>query len=124
MGICDSRRMAATVARSFGRRRAGFQPALGSELIHQPVRQRIAERHAQFQDGHARLIERECQLTRGFEIRIARADVNNEAFLVCLFQVRKLLDDSIHEQELFRCGWSVASLEFRLCQNPIKAHFK
>ena len=64
----------------FGRRGAGFQAALGRELIDQAIRQRIAERHAQFQHIHAELIERQRQLSRGVEVRIARADVNDEPF--------------------------------------------
>ena len=87
MGICDSRRMAATVSSSLGGVVPDSKPALGGELIHQTVGQRIAERHAEFQDVHARLVERERQLARGFEIRIARADIDDEAFLLRLLQV-------------------------------------
>ena len=65
----------------FGRGRAGFQPALGGQLIDQAVRQRIAERNAQLQDINADAIEGQRQLAGGFEVGVAGADIDNEAFV-------------------------------------------
>ena len=71
----------------FRRSRAAFQTALGGELIHQTVGERIAEGHAEFQDVHARPVEREREVMRGLQMRIARADVSDEAFFAGGFQL-------------------------------------
>ena len=78
------------------RRGAGFQAALGGELVDQAIGQRIAERHAQFQHIHAELVERQRQLARGFEVRIARADVNDEALLALAVQPGESFHNAIH----------------------------
>src|ERR1039458_7063617 len=114
MGICDSLRMAATVARSFGGvvpdsrrggahgrqelrgRGAGFRAALGRELVDQTIRQRVAERHAQLEHIDAKLIERQRQLPRGFQVRITRADIDDKPFLVLVAQPRETFDNAIH----------------------------
>jgi hypothetical protein len=51
---------------------------LGSQLVRQPVSQRVRKRHAEFQDVHA--VGEECatDFERGVEIRIAGADVRHK----------------------------------------------
>ena len=99
MGICDSLRMACDGFQDLGGRGAGFQAALGGELIDQAVGQRIAERHAQFEHIHAGLIEGQRELAGGFEVRIARADVNDKALLALLLEPGKPFDDAIHSAQ-------------------------
>ena len=70
--------MAAHGCQHFRRRGARFQAALGGELVHQAVGQRIAERHAEFQHVHPGPVKRQRQPAGGVQIRIARADVNHE----------------------------------------------
>ena len=94
--------MAATVSSTLRRGGAGFQAALGRQLVHQTIRQRIAERHAQLQHVHARLIKRERQLAGGFEVRVARADVNDEALLPLALEPRKAFHNAIHAARSFR----------------------
>jgi hypothetical protein len=65
-------------------------------LIDQAVREWIAERHAQFEDIHASLIERERELARRGEIGITRADVNDESFLPRAPQFRQPCLNAIH----------------------------
>ena len=78
----------------FGRRRPGFQAALGGELIHQAIGQRVAERHAQLQHIHTQLVQGQRQLTRRLQIRIARPEVHDET-LVAL-QAREPFHNAIH----------------------------
>ena len=76
--------------------RSGFQPALGGELVHQAVCQRVAEWNAQLEHIDAGPIERERQAARGVEIRIPGADVDDETFLSLAFQPGELFHDAIH----------------------------
>ena len=66
------------------------------ELIHQSIRERIAEGHAEFQHIHAGLVERERELARGFERRVPGPDIDDEAFLFRGLQLREPCVDAIH----------------------------
>lgn len=100
-----------------GRGGAGFQAALGGELVHQAVRERIAKGHAQFQDIHARLIEFQRQLASGFQMRIARADIDDEGLFAGALELGEAGFNTIHVPGIvpaqlaggkckFRCpGW-------------------
>ena len=100
--------MAAIGRQQFWRRGAGFQAALGGELVHQTVGQRIAERHAEFQNVHARLVKGQRELARGFKIRVARADIDDEAFFAGRFQLGELFNDAVHSRQ-----FQVSSCKFQ-----------
>ena len=84
-----------------GRCGAGFQAALRRELIDQPIRQRIAEGHAQFQNRHARPVKGQGQFARGGEMRVAGADVNNQPFFAGAFERGEFFHNAIHVRESF-----------------------
>ena len=83
-------------ASNFGGVVPDSNPRWAASWFTQAIRQRIAERHAQFQHIHARLIKRERQLARGCQSRIARTDVNDETFFSGAFQCGKFFNDAIH----------------------------
>ena len=85
MGICDFSRIGGHGFQNFRRGGAGFQSALGGELVDQSVGERIAERHAEFEHVHADFVEGQRQLARGVQVRIARADIDDEAFFSSRF---------------------------------------
>jgi hypothetical protein len=87
-----------------GGRGAGFQAALGGELVHEPVRQGITERHAQLEHVHADAIEGQGELSRGFEVRIAGAEVDHQALAASLAQVAEAFGDAIHGARLTPAG--------------------
>ena len=99
---------------NLGRRGARFQTALRGKLIHQTVGQRVAERHAQFQNIHARLVKGHSQIARGLQIGIARADINDETLFAGLFELDKLFDDAVHAPESFE--FQVSSFKRDLSQ--------
>ena len=55
------------------------QRALAGALDHRAIGDRIAERHAQFDDIGAGVNRRERDLARGVEVGIAAGDVGDEA---------------------------------------------
>ena len=101
--------------KNFGWSGSRLKTTLRRKLIHQTVRQRIAERHAEFQNIHAHFVEGQTELARGLQIRITRADIDDEGFLALALQPCETVHDAIHVAGLFRCRLQVASLEFRLC---------
>ena len=109
---------AATVARTLGGVVAGFETALRGELVHQAVGQRIAERHAQFQHVHARLVEGQREPARGVQIRIARADIDDETLFALALEPRKTFHDAIHSTEFQVSGFKfqVRKRYSRICQ--------
>ena len=96
------------------RRGAGFQTALRGKLVHQTVGQRVAERHAEFQNVHARLVEGQSQFARGGQIRVARADIDDEAFFAVAFQRGELFNDAVHARGSFE--FRVSSFTVRKLQ--------
>ena len=96
MGISESLADGGDGVQNLRRRGAGFQAALRGKLVHQAVGQRIAERHAQFQNVHARLVEGEGQFARGGQIRVARADIDDETLLAGALEPRKAFLNAIH----------------------------
>ena len=74
----------------------GFQSALRRQLVHQPIRQRIAERHAQFHHIHPRLIECNDQFLRRGQVGVAGTDIGHQGLLPLLSQLGKSLLDPIH----------------------------
>ena len=58
---------------------AGFESALGSALNRRPIGQRIAERHAEFDDISARFRKRDNKFECGIERWITRRDVRHDA---------------------------------------------
>src|ERR1043166_8554972 len=82
---------------NFRRRGARLQSSLRRKLVYQAVSQGITEWHPQFEDIHSHPVERQGQLPRGLQIRIARANVNNEPFLLFLFQLGKSRFDPVHQ---------------------------
>ena len=99
---------------NFRRSGAGFEPALGGELVHETIGERIAEGHAEFQNIHARLVKREGEPARGFEVGVTRANVNNQPFLIGFFQRGKPFRDAIHVRGSFRSA--VSGCKF-VCQS-------
>ena len=89
----------------FRRRGAGFEAALRGELVHQAVGERIAERHAEFQHVHARLVKCQREFARGFQIRVARADINDETFFAGAFQRGELFNDAVHRGQFQVSGF-------------------
>ena len=80
---------------------ARFDSALRGQLINQAIRQRVAKRHTEFQNVHARLVEGERQLARDLEVRVACADVNDQSLGVLLSQPGKPFHDAIHARAHF-----------------------
>src|ERR1019366_10370901 len=74
----------------------GFQAALCRKLVDQSIRQRVAEGDTQLQHIDAELIERQRQLSRGFEVRVARAKVNDESSLALPVQPGESFYNAIH----------------------------
>ena len=68
---------------------AGFEAALGGKLVHQAVGQRVAERHAEFQHVHAGFVERQREFARGGQIRVARADIDDESLFAAAISARR-----------------------------------
>ena len=99
IGICESLADGGDGFQNFRRRGAGFQAALRGELVHQAIGQRIAERHAEFQNVHARLVESQSQFARGFQIRVARADIDDETLFAGAFEPGKSFLDAIHSRQ-------------------------
>ena len=86
---------------NFRRSRARLQPALGGQLVHEAVRERIAERHAEFQDIDPQFVEAERKLARRFEIGVAGANVDDEPLLPFAAKAGKAFIDPIHARGLF-----------------------
>ena len=82
---------------NLGGRGAGLEAALGGELVHEAVGERIAEGHADFEDVHARAIKGEGELARGLKVWVTTADVNDETFPALRPQPDKTIINAIHD---------------------------
>src|SRR5947207_16013761 len=58
--------------------RAGFERALGRELVHKTIRERIGERDTELENVDAGVFQCERKLNRSRQIGIAGADVGDE----------------------------------------------
>lgn len=73
---------------------------MGGELVHESVRQGITKRHPQLKHVHADAIEGHGELSRGFEVWIAGADVDHQALAALLAQTAEAFGDAIHGARL------------------------
>ena len=97
-----------------GRGGARLQPALGRKLVDQAIRQRIAERDAQFEHIYADLVKCQRQLARGLQVRIACADVHDKPLLSLAPKPGKSFYDAVHPGHSFSIHgagfkWQVAA---------------
>src|SRR2546423_8713921 len=74
---------------------AGFESALGGQLIHQAIGQRIGERHAQLENVDTGFFERESDIDSAGQAGIAGADIGDERFFIPLPKRGETLVDSI-----------------------------
>src|SRR5256885_11600891 len=76
-------------------RGAAFERALGRELVHQTIRERIGEWDTELENVDAGVFQCERKLNRSRQIGIARADEGDERLFVLLPERNKTLVDSI-----------------------------
>jgi len=77
---------------------ARIQAALGGELVHHAIGQRVAERNSEFEDVHPGAVEGEGEPAGDLEVGVARADVDDEAFAAGLAQLAETLHDAVHRR--------------------------
>ena len=96
----------------FRRGRARFQTALCRKLVDQTIGQRVAERHAEFENIHPDQVQGERKPPSGFEGRVARADVNHQSLFARLLQPGKPFHDAIHAVASSRSEFPVARFKW------------
>ena len=74
---------------------AGFQRALGGQLVDHAVGEGIGERNAEFNDIGPGAFEGPDQLGRFLGVGIARRDVGDEGLLAARFQLAEFAVDAI-----------------------------
>ena len=106
------------------RRGAALQAALGGELVHEAVRQRVAEGDAKLEDVHTRAVEGERELARGLEMGVTRADVNDEGLLGVLLEPGEAGGDAVHAVWILRLAGIVARLfDSQTRRSPSRVRF-
>jgi hypothetical protein len=91
---------------------------LRGELIHEAIRQWIAEGNAEFENIHPSPIEREREIVRGRKVRIAGADVNDKALFSVALEALKPFADPIHS--VHRDCQAQSASDKRLLETPLE----